>query len=156
MGGRGEVLSSSEGKDSKKERRTSPAAASSHPSPQEISEHVAEKGYSFSPAAFLAFYESNGWKIGKNPMKSWKAACVTWQGRESPRSNGNGTGAPKPTGYIGDDGGWHQFRVDPPKLTPAEAEAVRLKWLREWKRDSPGKPFPGPSKPGDEHVKPAP
>lgn len=27
---------------------------------------------------FLAYYESNGWKIGKNPMKSWKHTVTTW------------------------------------------------------------------------------
>ena len=27
---------------------------------------------------FLAYYQSNGWKVGKNPMKSWKAAVTTW------------------------------------------------------------------------------
>lgn len=32
--------------------------------------------------SFLAFYESNGWKVGKNPMKDWKAAVRTWQQKE--------------------------------------------------------------------------
>jgi hypothetical protein len=27
---------------------------------------------------FHSFYESNGWKVGKNPMKNWKAAIGTW------------------------------------------------------------------------------
>ncbi len=27
---------------------------------------------------FHSFYESNGWKVGKNPMKNWKAAISTW------------------------------------------------------------------------------
>jgi len=27
---------------------------------------------------FLAYYESNGWKVGRNPMKSWKAAVTNW------------------------------------------------------------------------------
>ena len=27
---------------------------------------------------FLAYYQSNGWKVGKNPMKSWKAAVTNW------------------------------------------------------------------------------
>jgi hypothetical protein len=26
-----------------------------------------------------AYWESNGWKVGKNPMKSWKAAMQTWK-----------------------------------------------------------------------------
>ncbi|GEM_PF-3557652 len=28
--------------------------------------------------SFLNHYESNGWKVGKNPMKSWKHAVTTW------------------------------------------------------------------------------
>lgn len=35
-----------------------------------------------NPAKFLAHYESNGWKVGKNPMKNWKAAVVTWENQE--------------------------------------------------------------------------
>ena len=29
--------------------------------------------------SFLNYYESNGWKVGKNPMKDWKAAVRTWE-----------------------------------------------------------------------------
>lgn len=27
---------------------------------------------------FYNYYESNGWKVGKNPMKNWKAAANNW------------------------------------------------------------------------------
>lgn len=27
---------------------------------------------------FLNYYESNGWKVGKNPMKNWKSAAAGW------------------------------------------------------------------------------
>lgn len=30
---------------------------------------------------FHAYYESNGWRVGKNPMKSWHAAMTTWIGK---------------------------------------------------------------------------
>lgn len=49
------------------------------PTIEEVQEYIKEKGYHFSAEEFVAFYESNGWKVGKNPMKSWKAACVTWE-----------------------------------------------------------------------------
>lgn len=29
---------------------------------------------------FHAYYESNGWRVGKNPMKSWHAAMTNWSG----------------------------------------------------------------------------
>lgn len=32
---------------------------------------------------FVSFYESNGWKVGKNPMKNWQAAVRTWNAKES-------------------------------------------------------------------------
>lgn len=31
---------------------------------------------------FCSHYESNGWKVGKNSMKSWKAAADQWKARE--------------------------------------------------------------------------
>lgn len=30
---------------------------------------------------FWNYYESNGWKVGKNPMKSWSAALQNWLSR---------------------------------------------------------------------------
>lgn len=53
------------------------------PTLEEVKAYVIEKGYRFDPEAFFSFYESNGWKVGKNPMKSWKDACTTWEKRES-------------------------------------------------------------------------
>ena len=31
---------------------------------------------------FYTFYESNGWKVGRNSMKSWKAAADQWRARD--------------------------------------------------------------------------
>ena len=52
----------------------------------ELSALCAEKGYTFDPEAFVAFYESKGWMVGKNKMKSWQSCCVTWQKREGEKS----------------------------------------------------------------------
>jgi len=37
---------------------------------------------------FIDYYEANGWKIGKNPMKDWKATVRTWiqRGKENGQS----------------------------------------------------------------------
>jgi len=32
--------------------------------------------------AFVSFYDSKGWMIGKNKMKDWKKAVITWEKRE--------------------------------------------------------------------------
>lgn len=51
------------------------------PTINEVINHIMENSYTFDPEAFIAFYESNGWRVGKNKMKSWKSACVTWEKR---------------------------------------------------------------------------
>lgn len=40
------------------------------------------------PRKWFDYYESNGWRVGRNPMKDWKAAVRTWEknGFSSPRS----------------------------------------------------------------------
>ena len=67
----------------KKDRRFTP------PTVEEVREHCRERGYTFDPEAFVAFYESKGWKVGRNPMRSWQAACTTWQKREAPMRGGS-------------------------------------------------------------------
>ena len=60
------------------------------PTIDEIKAHILEKGYTFDAEAFYAFYESNGWKVGKNPMKNWKMACTTWaKNRKNNNNNVN-------------------------------------------------------------------
>lgn len=38
---------------------------------------------------FFNFYESKGWKVGKSPMKSWKAAVAGWIARSEPQNSQN-------------------------------------------------------------------
>lgn len=52
------------------------------PTLDEVQTYCKEKAYTFDAEAFHAFYESKGWRIGREPMRKWKAACVTWQKRE--------------------------------------------------------------------------
>lgn len=53
------------------------------PSWDEVREYMCQAATSFPVAEdesckFHAYYESNGWKVGKNPMKDWKAAVRNW------------------------------------------------------------------------------
>lgn len=57
------------------------------PTIDEIKEYIHEKGYTFSAERFFNYYESNGWMVGRNHMKSWKAACVNWETRQHSRRN---------------------------------------------------------------------
>lgn len=52
------------------------------PTLEEIEAQIFEKGYTVNARRFFNYYESNGWKVGKNTMKSWKAALATWQSKE--------------------------------------------------------------------------
>lgn len=51
------------------------------PTVDEVKEYLDSVGSKVDAEAFVAFYESKDWMIGKNKMKSWKAAIVTWEKR---------------------------------------------------------------------------
>lgn len=48
------------------------------PSVDEVRTYVSEENLNVDPERFCAYYDSVGWRVGKNPMKSWRAACRTW------------------------------------------------------------------------------
>ena len=54
----------------------------SPPSLDEVRDEVERLGYEVDPERFIAHYESNGWRVGPNKMKSWKSALVTWHKRQ--------------------------------------------------------------------------
>lgn len=49
------------------------------PTVEEVTAYCSERGNSVDPQAFVDFYESKGWLVGKSPMKDWKAAVRTWE-----------------------------------------------------------------------------
>lgn len=66
----------------------------------EVKAYFAEKGGTNAQAErFFAYYESNGWRVGKNPMKKWKAAASGWISRD--RDQGSGYNR-KPTETVDD------------------------------------------------------
>jgi hypothetical protein len=51
------------------------------PSAEEVFEYMVEKEFEFAKIEsekFINFFESKGWKVGKNAMKSWKSAVANW------------------------------------------------------------------------------
>ena len=56
------------------------------PTIDEVKEYCLERGNNINPETFIDFYESNGWKVGKNSMKDWKASLRTWE-KNSTNSN---------------------------------------------------------------------
>lgn len=49
------------------------------PTLEEVRSYCKERNNGIDAEAFIAFYESKGWLIGKTPMKSWKSAIITWE-----------------------------------------------------------------------------
>jgi len=66
------------------------------PTVEEVREYCTERGNAVDPEAFIDFYESKGWMIGKNKMKDWKAAVRTWEQGDKRKGVKNGGGNRKP------------------------------------------------------------
>ena len=49
------------------------------PTLSEIKEYCIERGNKVDAQHFFDYYESNGWRVGKNSMKNWQAAVRTWE-----------------------------------------------------------------------------
>lgn len=49
------------------------------PSLEEVTDYCFERGNIVDPQRWYDYYASNGWKVGKNQMKDWKAAVRTWE-----------------------------------------------------------------------------
>ena len=52
------------------------------PTIDEIQDYCIERNNNVNAEQFYDYYESNGWKVGKNSMKDWKAAVRTWERSE--------------------------------------------------------------------------
>lgn len=58
----------------------------SPPTIDELNEFIKENQYSLvDPQRFIDYYTSVGWRVGRNPMKDWKAAVRQWNAREKDR-----------------------------------------------------------------------
>lgn len=58
------------------------------PTLQEVDDYVHLKNFQIDPERFIAYYESNGWMVGRNKMKDWKAAVRSWASRSKEKSSG--------------------------------------------------------------------
>ena len=67
------------------------------PTLEEVKAYCIERKNNVDPQRFFDYYESNGWKVGKNTMKDWKAAVRTWE------RNGYSNNAPVKQGTCGDN-----------------------------------------------------
>lgn len=49
------------------------------PTLSQITQYCLERNNCVNAEQFYDYYESNGWKVGKNAMKDWKACVRTWE-----------------------------------------------------------------------------
>ena len=49
------------------------------PTLSQITQYCLERNNNVNAEQFFDYYESNGWKVGKNSMKDWKACVRTWE-----------------------------------------------------------------------------
>lgn len=48
------------------------------PSVEDVAEYCREHSLNVDAKRFVDYYNSNGWRVGRNPMKDWKATCRNW------------------------------------------------------------------------------
>lgn len=71
------------------------------PSIQQVKEYCLSRNNQVDPERFIDHYTSNGWHVGKNKMKDWKASIRTWE-----KGNSNATRQSSNTVINHDDTGW--------------------------------------------------
>ena len=79
--------------DSSKEGCGEETGRKDRPTMAELTAYCAERGGKVNPEAFMDHYTANGWRVGKNPMKDWKAAVRNWE-KNSYGTNGKASGKP--------------------------------------------------------------
>jgi hypothetical protein len=64
------------------------------PTMAELTAYCSERGGKVDPQAWMDHYTANGWKVGRNPMKDWKAAVRQWERNDLRGGNGKPSGKP--------------------------------------------------------------
>lgn len=64
---------------------TEPQKRFTKPTLEDVIAYCTERNKGVDAQKWYDYYSANGWKVGKNPMKDWKAAVRTWE-----RSGNNG------------------------------------------------------------------
>ena len=70
-------------KENNKENNKEKSGRFTPPTIEQVKEYCQERGNAVDPDRWFNYYSSNGWKVGKNPMKDWKAAVRTWENNDS-------------------------------------------------------------------------
>ena len=61
------------------EKESKPLQRFTAPTLEEVKAYCVERKNNVDAERFIDYYTANGWKVGKNPMKDWKAAVRSWE-----------------------------------------------------------------------------
>jgi len=97
------------------QKKQSGAARFIPPTLQECELYFQAQGYPQEASKFFNYYDSNGWRVGKNKMQKWKSAAAGWISRSNDYIKPNNNGKQQPVTEqimrdIADDianGGWN-------------------------------------------------
>ena len=64
------------------------------PTLDNIRDYCISRNNNINPEQFYDYYEANGWKINRNPMKDWKATVRNWERNEFNRKSTDNFGLP--------------------------------------------------------------
>lgn len=64
------------------------------PTVEEVEDYINEKGYNIDAHKFVDYYTANGWRVGKSPMKDWRAAVRNWSRNNYQSDKKQGSGNP--------------------------------------------------------------
>lgn len=69
----------------RKERKNNNIVRFVKPTLEEVRAYCQERNNGINPQKFLDYYDANGWKVGRNPMKDWKASIRNWESNNKPK-----------------------------------------------------------------------
>lgn len=87
----GKVIDSIELEKGKSEERKT-ASRFTPPTLDEVKTYCFERNNNVDAQRFIDYYTSNGWKVGRNAMKDWKAAVRNWErddNKPAPKQSGS-------------------------------------------------------------------
>lgn len=67
----------------KEKEDVKPQKRFNRPTLEDVQAYCAERNKGVDAQKWFDYYSANGWKVGKNPMKDWKAAVRTWERGDS-------------------------------------------------------------------------
>lgn len=71
----------------KEEKKEESVVRFAPPTLEAVRQYCLERKNRVDPQRFVDYYEANGWRVGRNPMRDWKAAVRSWEtnGRDTSR-----------------------------------------------------------------------